>query len=237
MTRTMLALCAAVLVSVPALAQTPASSGPVPVVITQGEGIVKRAPDRALLTVVTETRAPKADEARSTSARETTAIQNALKGAGLPADAIRTTGFTLVPEMDWKNGRGTVRGYLVRNQVEVRVDDLTKLADVIDAANATRTTALTISGPRFALKDEAAAEGEALRLAVQTAMARAEAMAAGAKRTLGPISRIQENPGGQIRPEPMMMRQMASAEAAQETPITPGEIEIRANVTLTVELR
>ena len=67
--------------------------------------------------------------------------------------------------MEWNNGRGTVKGYVVRNEVEVRIDDLSRLGRVIDAANATKNTTLTIVGPRFALKDQQAAEAEALRLA------------------------------------------------------------------------
>ena len=138
--------------------------------------------------------------------------------------------------MEYVNGRAIPRGYVVRNQIEVRVDQLDRLGDVIDAANTVKGTGLSIVGPRFALRDEEAAENEALRMAVQAAMARAESIAAGARRTLGPIQRIEENV--MSRPEPMMMRQTMQANAsAVETPITPGEIEVRAQVILTVEIR
>ena len=83
-----------------------------------------------------------------------------------------------------------MRGYIVRNQIEVRVDDLDKLGAVIDAAGASGAT--SIAGLRFDLKDRAVVERDALRLAVEDAMARARAIAAGAKATLGPILRIEE---------------------------------------------
>jgi uncharacterized protein YggE len=208
-----------------------------PVVVTQGEAIIKRAPDRAWLTVASETRDARADRARSLSAEGMTALQAALKAAGLADDAIRTTGYSLTPEMDWKSGRGVVRGYVVRNQIEVRVDDLDRLSAVIDAATTSRGSSLSMTGPRFSLKDEASAQAEALRNAVTSAMARARAMAMGAGRTLGAITRIEDhNLGGAAPPEPRMMR-MAAADASTPTPITPGELEIRALVTLTVELR
>lgn len=216
-------------------AQTPASS---PVVVTRGEAIVKRAPDQAWLTVATETRDVRAEDARRKSAEATTAVQAALKGTGLAADAIRTTGYSLTPEMDWNNGRGTVKGYLVRNQVEVRVDDLARLGAVIDAANATKSTALTISGPRFALKQQDEAEAEALRAAVQAAMTRAQAMAAGARRTLGNIVRVEDQSGSRLpQPQPMFRMAAAAGQDNPQTPITPGEIEVRAEVSVTVELR
>jgi uncharacterized protein YggE len=216
----------------PVLAQSSSQA----VVVAQGEATVKRAPDQAWLTVATETREVKAEDARRKSAEGMTAVQAALRRAGVPADAIRTTSYYLTPEMDWNNGRGTVKGYLVRNQIDVRVDNLDRLGEVIDAANATKTAALTISGPRFALKDQQAAETEALRLAVEAAMTRAQAMASGAKRSLGEIVRIEE-PGASRAPSPQpLMRMTAAAEPAQ-TPITPGDIEVRVEVTVTVALR
>lgn len=237
MTRTIVAAALlTVLLRPDAQAQVP--SAPVAsVVVTQGEAIVKKAPDQAWVSIATETREPKAVDARRRSAESMTALQAALRATGLPADAIRTTGYSLMPEMDWNNGRGTVKGYLVRNQIEVRVDDLDRLGDVIDTANSSKSTAVTVTGPRFGLKDEASAENEALRLAVQAAMARAQAIAAGARRQLGAIVRIEEQAtaGFAPRPEPMMMR-MAKADAV-ETPISPGELEVRATVTVTVELR
>lgn len=217
-----------------AFAQTPLAP---PVVVTQGEAVVKRAPDRAWLTIATETREARAADARRRSAEGMTAVQNALRGSGLAADAIRTTSFVLAPEMEWVNGRGTLRGYIVRNQIEVRVDDLDRLGEVIDAANSSRNTTVTVTGPRFGLKDDASAQAEALRLAVLSAMARAQAMAAGARRTLGTVLRIEEHGGEMPGPQPMLMRNMAVQADGPATPITPGEIEVRASVTLTVELR
>lgn len=215
----------------PAIAQSSQA-----VVVAQGEATVKRSPDQAWLTVATETRDVKAEDARRKSAEGMTAVQAALRRAGVPADAIRTTSYYLTPEMDWNNGRGTVKGYLVRNQIDVRVDNLDRLGDVIDAANATKTTTLTISGPRFALKDQQAAETEALRLAVEAAMTRAQAMASGAKRSLGEIVRIEE-PGASRPPSPQPLMRMAAAAEPAQTPITPGDIEVRVEVTVTVALR
>jgi uncharacterized protein YggE len=171
------------------------------------------------------------------SAETMTIVQSKLLDLGLSADAIRTTGYNLTPEIEWKNGRGTVRGYLVRNQIDVRVDKLDRLGDVIDAANATRETALTISGPRFGLKDEGAVETEALQLAVQAALGRAKAIAAGAGKVIGGIMRIEEqNLGGNLR-EPFLMRAaMAKDDQNVETPIVLGDIEVRVIVVLTAEL-
>jgi hypothetical protein len=60
------------------------------VIVTQGEATLKRAPDRAWLTVSTEARDPRATEARKKNAEAMTIVQGVLKGAGVSADALRT---------------------------------------------------------------------------------------------------------------------------------------------------
>ncbi len=232
-------ILASSLLAVPSVVLAQASVASAPGVVSRGEGVIKRAPDRAWLSVSTEVRDGKAPDARTRSAQIVTTLTAALKGVGLADDAIRTTGYSLTPEMDWNNGRGTVRGYVVRNTLEVRVDDLDKLSDVIDTANSPKNAALSINGPRFDLKNLVAAEQEAVKAAVESAMRRAEAMAAGARRSLGPIIRVElehvspSTPG----PRPMMAERAMMSDKAVETPITPGEIEIRASVVVTVAIQ
>ena len=220
----------------PALAQSQSPEPPTPAIVATGEAILKRAPDRAWLTIATETRDDDASDARRRSAEVMSQVQESIRDAGIAADAIRTVGFSLMPEINYDDGRGEIRGYVVRNRIEVQVDDLDRLGDVIDAARTGDNTGLSIVGPRFGLRDELAAESEALRMAVEAARERAEAMAAGAGRSLGPVIRIEEMP--QVRPYAMpevaTMRMSAAADA--DTPITPGEIEVRASVTLSAEI-
>lgn len=183
------------------------------VIVTQAEGVVKRSADRAWIAVAVETRNLKADDARRRNAEVMTSLQAGLRAVGLAADAIRTTGYTLGPEFEWNNGRSTLKGYVARNQVDVRIDDLDKVGDVIDAANSPRGVALSINGPRFELKDREGAEHEALALAVRQALGRAQAMAAGAGRAMGAILRIDEQQGGPIAPQPMFRAAVSTASA------------------------
>ena len=64
----------------------------------------------------------------------------------------------------------------------------------------------------------------------------AQAIAAGAKRSLGAIVRIDEGSSGATPPPMPMMRMSAAPAADASTPITPGEIEVQARVTVTVEI-
>ena len=68
--------------------------------------------------------------------------------------------------------------------------------------------------------------------------ARADAAAAGAGVTVASVLRIEEQRVfSPPQPMPMMMKTAMAAEAAPDTAISAGQIELRAQVTLTVALR
>jgi uncharacterized protein YggE len=221
--------------SAPAFAQDVGDISKQPVIVTHGQASVKRAPDQAWVSIAAESRASAPAEAQRLNAEAMQAVNAALSKTGLAAEAIRTTGYSLQPDMEYVNGRGRIKGYIARNQVEARVDDLKKLGAVLDAAGASGATSM--AGLRFDISDRAAVERDALRQAVQDAMARAKAIAAGAGANLGPIVRIDEQ--YQSSPQPMyaMRAGGGAGAAAVETPVSPGELEIRAQVTLTVAIR
>jgi uncharacterized protein YggE len=207
-----------------------------PVVIVRGEGIIRMAPDRALVRVGAESRARVPKEAQSTTAAAMSAVQQKIAAAGIPGDAVRTLAVSLQQEFDYAGGRQTPRGYVARNVIEVRVDDLGKLGDVLDAAVASGAT--SIHGLQFDLKQRAQVERDALTRAVSDAMARAEAAAAGAKRSIDRVLRIDETmPASVVRPAQEFARMTADAAAAPATPIAEGEIEVRAVVTVTAAIK
>ena len=76
--------------------QTPAPSSNA--IVTQGEAIVKRPPDRAWLTVATEARDPRAEEARKRAEDARAAEQRRQDSALLQS-------FTTVQEIDMKRDR------------------------------------------------------------------------------------------------------------------------------------
>jgi uncharacterized protein YggE len=221
----------------PARAQSAAvAAGDAPVIVAQGEASVKRAPDVAWAQIAVESRASKPEAARQKAADAMTSVMAALKRT-LPADAIRTSGFSVEPEMEYSGGSSQIKDYVARNQIEARVDDLEKLAGVLDASVSSGAT--TVSGVRFDVKARAQYEREALRLAVEDAMGRAQAMAAGAGRSVGPLLRVQEQRAsvGPVFRSAQSMGRGGGTAAVVETPVAPGEIEIRGVVTVTVGIK
>jgi len=206
------------------------------VIVTTGQATVKRAPDVAFLAIGVETRAKSPRDAQRQNADEMTATQRRLGDAGVSRDALRTLGVDLQQEFDFTNGRRTPREYVARNTIEVRVEDVGRLGEIVDAA--VQGGATSASGVRFDLRDRAAAEHEAVRLAVADARARADAAASGAGRAVGRIVKIEE-----AREEPIVMARSfeslraAAPGAAPPTPVEPGYVEVRARVTLTASMR
>ena len=223
------------LLAATAAAQTTPAVPEGPVTITSGEGIVKRAPDRAWVNVSVESRAKSPREAQKLNADAMSAVLQKLKASGLSGDALQTRGYDLQPEFDYANGKQTLRGYVARNGVELRVDDLPRLGEYIEQAVSSGAT--SVGGVRFDLKDRASAEREALRLAVEDARRRADAAVSGAGMRVDRVVRIEEhrvsvNPPP---PRPMMAMRAEMAQAA-EPPIEAGELEVRGAVTLTVAM-
>ena len=190
------------------------------------------APDRAFVTVAAESRSKNSADAQRLNADAMTAVMAKLQQAGIQKDAIRTLAYDLQPEFDYANGRQTLRGYVARNSIEVRLDDMTRLGVVLDAAGSGGAT--SIGGIRFDVRNREVVERDALRQAVADARARADAAAAGAGRTIDRVIRIQEDGVPEV-PRPMM--RMAAAEQVASTPIAPSTVEIHARVTLTAALK
>ena len=215
------------------LAQAPAVTEP-PSIVVSGEGSVKIAPDQAWVRIGAESRSKNSKDAQQQNAALMTAVQQRVAAFGLSKDAIKTVGIDLQLEFDYRDGRQTPRGYVARNTIEVRVDDLSKLGDVLDAAVASGAT--NLHGLRFDIKDREKQEQQALQLAVMNAMEKAQAIASGARRGIDRILRIEESFVGRA-PQPMMMERAAAARADASTPVEAGELEIRAQVRLTAAIK
>jgi hypothetical protein len=226
-----------VVLCVPAVrAQAPAPPPDGDLLVATGEATVKVAPDRALVTVSAEARARSPREALRQTAEAMTAVRARLGTAGVAAEALRTLAYDLQPEFDYTNGRQVLKGYVARNQLEVTVDPVERVGEIIDAAVGAGATAIT--DVRFVVEDPGVPEREALRRAVRAARLRAEAMASGAGREIARIVRVEEDGASLVPPPPppVFRARAMAAEAAPETPVSAGQIEVTARVRLTARL-
>ena len=164
-------------------------------------------------------------------------MRASLKQAGVPDEAVKTRSYSVSPEIQYTDGKSKVIGYIARQSLDVRVDDLSKLGSIIDAAGGSGAT--SISDIRYDVKDRSGIERRLLADAVKDGMQRVTAMAVGAGRELLSVWRIDEQ---RFNNTPQPMYRMAAAGGrgggpAPETQVSPAEIDIEARVTLTVILK
>lgn len=202
-----------------------------------GYGTVQGAPDRAFVSVGIEARAVALKDAQQKAARAMTAIQKAVRSHVESDAALTTSSFNVAQDWTHVQGRRQFSGYVVSNQIEVRVDDIEKVGTVLDAAVAAGANA--IHGIRWDLKDRERQEQVALERAFADARRRAETIARASSLSLGPVYAVQESRAGMVVPMVAMQSTVGNAAgriAAFDTPVSPGEIDIRAIVTVSFTL-
>lgn len=216
--------------AVAAIAAVPASADPAPRQITvTGEGAASAAPDVATISIGVESVGKTAADALAANNRDTGAVIDAVKAAGVEAKNIQTSNFSVSPRYaDRRTSEDELRivGYQVTNQVTVRVTDVGGLGKLLDTV--VSVGANSINGVSFGFADEVKVADAARRQAVADAIRKAELYAEAAGVKLGAIQSIAEAQrfGG---PRPMMRM---AAEAAP-APIEAGEQSIDAAVSIT----
>ena len=206
----------------------------VPMIVTTGEATIHRVPDQAFVTVSVETRARAPRDAQKQNADAMATVQQKLVEAGIPKEAIRTTGYSIQQEFDFTNGRRVPRDYLAHNGIEVRLDGVERVGEILDLV--VQAGATSVQGVRFDVKDRTMLERDVLMHAVEDARARADSLAAGAGRTVDRVLRIDDTRQPRPGPQPIMAMRAQAADSVQ-TPVEPGLIEIHAQVTLTVSIK
>jgi uncharacterized protein YggE len=128
--------------------------------------------------------------------------------------------------------RQVFRGYQVSNRVSVKLRDIDRTGEVLDALVAAGATDL--GGPNWSIDDDTAARAQARRQALETARAQAIEYARASGYTDIRLLEINETivPG---RPQPMLQRAIA-AEAQAATPVQPGMVQATVAVTVSYEM-
>ena len=206
---------------------------PRPSIRVTGEATITTKPDQGEIDVGVVTQAQTAQDAATQNAQKVEAVLSALRKAiGAGAD-IKTVGYSLNPNYRYpeRGGQPTITGYTASNTVQVKTRDLAQVGKIIDVA--TQAGANNIQALRFTLKDEQAARAQALKEAALKARTKADALASALGLRVQRVLFVEEHIQG--GPIPVYTRAAMEAGAAQ-TPVEPGTIDVRATITLTVEV-
>jgi uncharacterized protein YggE len=190
-------------------------------------------PDRVQIDVGVTTHAASSQEAAAENARQVEAVLAAVRKAVGSSAVLKTVSYTLNPNYRYSKGGGepTLDGYTANNVVQVQLDELAKIGAVIDAATA--AGANRVQGIQFTLRDQDAVRAQALREAALKARADADVLAAALGLRVVRILSVEES---SPRVVPVLMGTMRANAAAAATPVEPGTLDVRADVTLSVEV-
>jgi len=206
-------------------------------VTVAGEATTRVEPDTAVIVLSVVTQSAQAITAQQENARKSDAVASAVKSAGSSAE-IKTSDYTLQPQYDYRDNRlPKIVGYDARNSVIITTSDLKNVGAVIDAAS--RAGANSIDNVSFVLRQTSPARGQALADATQQAMNKAQSIA---QALGGRVLRVvEENEGSTVAAEPQAIngsfdRELNSMVKMKPTPIAAGQLTIRSNVQLIVEI-
>lgn len=196
-----------------------------------GRGEVEAQPDMANLRLGIEARADTVEEAQRQAQQSMDDVMQALDEQGIAEKDIQTRRFSIRPITRWneKEQQEEIQGYRVSNMIEVTIRQVDAVGDVVDVVAEAGGDLTRIEGINFTIDDPTDYYKEAREQAVEDAEEKAEQLADAAGVELGTPTYISE--GSTYRPEtPMAPVEREEAEAAGETPISPGELTISVNV-------
>lgn len=196
-----------------------------------GTGKISLPPNVAYITggVVTQnTKVSKAVRDNSEKMREVLA---SLKEAGVTDKEVTTTSLQITPQWQQatKTKKAGITGYMARNGVTIKLKDMEKVGDVIDALS---EAANEIEDLSFAA-EYPEKEAEALALAMDSAKARATKIAYASGIELGQLVSCQEssrrNTPHRARAQSMSSQSMC-ADAGGGMPVASGDIDLTVTV-------
>ena len=200
-----------------------------------GMGEASGVPDQAEVSAGVQILADTVLEATQENQSIVERIMVALEKQGIPEEKIQTSNYSIWAEQDYQEPRqNRISGYRVSNIVSIRIDDVSKVGDVLAAV--TNAGANSIHGIQFGVKDTAALEQDARKAAMEDARARAEALATLAGVQLGEVLSISTSYGAGP-PGPMMARSFEMTDAAAAPGISPGQQSVNVQVNVSFAIR
>lgn len=205
-----------------------------PVLVVNGTAQILVAPDEATVRLGIVRQAANAQTAQEQANAVTQEILNAIGRVGVPANQIQTARLVLTPVYAPRSPESRdaprIVAYNATNTVSVRLQNLAQVGPVIDAG--LKSGANQLEGVQFGLRNDLPARQEALKHAVEEARAKAQTMADALRVNLGEVLEASEAGVSVVDRLESFGGARAMAIAAPETPVSPGQIQVTANVTI-----
>lgn len=212
--------------------QRPDAPPPPPVLVVSGTAEVFVAPDQATVRLGIVRQSANAQAAQEQASAAAQEILNAIGKVGVPSSQIQTMRLVLspvyAPRSPDSRDAPRIVAYNATNTVSVRLENLSQVGPVIDAG--LKAGANQLEGVQFGLRNDLPSRQQALKDAVEVARGKAMTMADALRVNLAEVLEASEGGVSIIseRVEPFSARTALAA----ETPVSPGQIQVNATVTI-----
>ena len=168
------------------------------------------------------------------------AMRDALEAIGYDRKELKTANFNVSTEYDFQNdrngnGRRIFRGYACTHDLKLALDfNAARLGETLAAI--TGCEAMPDLNVRFTVKDSGAVSDELLRLASESALHRAQVLAAASGVELGQLVRVYYSWGDRdfVSPTAFAGNMLRSAKASMD--FTPEDIDVNDQATFVWEI-
>lgn len=203
------------------------------IVQTYGEAELTAQPDLAKISVAIETRSLSAEDAVTENARLANTVLASLLTFGLSEDHLQTSSYRLNSYRNWQKEPSDIEDeqiyYQATNEIIISTTQLETIGELIDIA--VKAGANYINYINFELEEPQDLMIQVLAMATQQAFRKANAIAESIHEHIDKLSSIREERTDYAPfrlQQSTMQREMAFS--AEPTPVTPGEVTIRAMV-------
>ena len=206
----------------------------------QAEGRVEATPDQLRLRLGVITEATDAGQAVSANNQRMTGVMAMLDDLGLDQKDLATGQFQIQPQWSQPprptpaNWQREIVGYRVSNDLWIRTTRIDLAGRLLGLAHLSGVN--QVGNLQFTIADQDNYQQQAMTLATQKALRQAQVLATAAGAELGIIlSLTLDTPSGFSGASPLMA-EARMLTATDAVPVTPGNVDIQAIVTIIFEL-
>lgn len=212
------------------IAQAEGNSANVGEINVNGAGVVMVKPDIGIINIGVETSNADSKKAQEENNKLSQQIIAALKNAGVKEEDIKTAYYNMYREQYYNPTENKYQqgDFKVSHSFEVTVKDIDKVGSTVDTA--VNAGANNINHIRFTVSNPEQYYNEALKLAVNNAKGKADTIASTLGVKIGKPMKVTESSYSDVNYNKYMDVRMEAA--MDSTPISAGELEIRANVSV-----
>lgn len=215
-----------------------------PTLSVRGEAILRVDPDQVTVSIGVLSEARQAKQALAKNSQAMQKVIAAIVDLGLSKKDYKTRQLSVQPKWSARprdssssRWRPEIIGYTVTNTLQVTTGKLALVGDLISVA--TVAGANQIQSIRFGLSNPREYRSQAIAKAVANARADADTAAQAAGTEIDGIKTLHLDHAAsveKVQDQSLMMRSAVAAEAAAVPPVNPGEVTIRASVSVVYRL-